>query len=439
MKFYSWGLNQKTNSNQYNLDLHQLKPLNSNPNSYLVRGQGRSYGDVCLNDKNNIIHLPLPKETQERYHFDPEHLVFTGHASMTINEVLPILVSKNCFLHVTPGTSFATLGGCVANDVHGKNHHKVGSFCHFVGTIKLMRSDGKILLCSRSENPELFHATMGGLGLTGIILYVSIIVKKIPSPFVEVHSIKFRSYSEFQEINEKQNKSNEFTVSWFDTSHFIKTGDFRGLHYSGNFCQLEHKFKLKRLTPFFNLPCRLPNIFSHTSILNFANTIYYLGHENEPYLEAVDYNKYFYPLDIIGNWNKFYGKHGFYQMQCLIPSFEIRLFLNEIRLLLKKYNSTSFVTVLKAMGDREGVGYISFAKKGMTLCMDFPGSNPHVKEMMKKLYDIVFKYDGRINPAKDSFMTKEQFEVLWKDKDKFIKNIDPLLSSNFSRRVGIRL
>lgn len=438
MIFQSWGKNIVTHSKVLSLDSKNIpNNFKSDDTFYLVYGKGRSYGDVCLNDQNTLIQCTTNSPTETNYTLNLEQKKITCQAGVTLNTLLPELVRHSLFLPVTPGTSHVTLGGCIANDVHGKNHHQSGTFGHFVEDITLLRSSGEIYRCSETEHRDLFHATIGGLGLTGVILTATIKLDSITSPYLLSDAIKFRSFDEYKHINDSSHAAYRFTVAWVDISYFIKTGTLRGIYIRGNHDVEKEEEVTQCYKPFLTLAFDFPSCFSKPLLFDCANFFYYHAHRENKLKSKTHYNKFFYPLDGIGHWNKFYGKNGLYQLQCLIPAENLSPFLSSIRSILKTYKNTSFVTVLKTMGEKKSLGCIAFSRQGITLCMDFAADSWKCNNMMIDLYKVVFEHKGLINPTKDSFMTPQQFEPLWQNRELFYKYRDPKFTSDFAKRVGL--
>ena len=424
----SWGNlpdNFKVNQIQYSENI-----FDQNSNSLLAYGNGRSYGDVCVN--STLITLNNLKKFID---IDRVNNLITCTSNMTVKEVLDFLIPKGYFLPVVPGTQNITIGGAVANDIHGKNHHTSGSIGNFIKKIELHRSDKGIIFCDEINDNSLFFSTIGGLGLTGIIRSVTIQVKKIESEFIDSVCEKFYSFEEFLNINRELEKKYEYCVGWVDLVNIKKSG-FRGLLLAGNHSksnlQNKNTFPTKQFsinfpfTPSFSLVNKLT-----IKILNFLY-FYFVG-RNKNSIQL--YKKFFFPLDVINFWNKAYGKKGFFQYQFVVPYKNVESFFNKFVECLKKYNELPSLTVLKSFGDIESVGMMSFPRKGVTLAIDFPNKGNSTQKLFDELDLLVNSYEGAIYPAKDSRMSKETFHKSFPQKLHFEKNIDPLFSSNFWERV----
>ncbi len=398
----------------------------------LPYGQGRSYGDCCLNDQGMII------ETSHLDHFiqfDKANGILTCEAGVTLDTILKFIVPDGWFLPVNPGTKFISIGGAIANDIHGKNHHQAGTFGRFVRQFELLRSNGDRILCSPEKNVELFQATIGGLGLTGLITWSEIQLKPIACPFIDVETIQFKNYEEFFELSAISEKDFEYTVAWIDclaTSLSLGRGLFmRGNHHPTNIDHLKIP-KIRHLS----IPCFVPNfVLNHWTVKAF-NTAYYLKQRKKITHTLVYYDSFFYPLDSILHWNKIYGKRGFFQYQCLVP---YEPDLKAIQLLLEKISrsgTASFLAVLKTFGNIPSPGMMSFPKKGVTLALDFANQGLSTLQLFNELDEIVLTYNGSLYPAKDARMSPKIFQTSfpqWKD---FAKYIDPKFSSSFWKRVS---
>jgi len=276
-------------------------------------GQRRSYGDVCINDVGRVLDVSA---LNRFIAFDREQGVIRCEAGVMLRQVSRLTVPQGWFLPVTPGTSFVTVGGAVANDVHGKNHHVAGTFGCFVRKLELRRSDNSTVLCSRTENAELFAATIGGLGLTGLITWVEFSLKPISNPVLDVESIAFNSYSDFLQLSDESAQSHEYCVAWIDClAEGARLG--AGVFFRGNHRTDSNGLESLQPTHEKSFPAVLgqgPALVNRLSLQAF-NALYMRRHAgSRRYTEP--YNKFFYPLDALLNWNRIYGRRGFYQFQC---------------------------------------------------------------------------------------------------------------------------
>ncbi len=398
--------------------------------SILPYGNGRSYGDSCLNKSGLVV---SSSRLDNFIHFDPETGVLRCEAGVTLAAILNVVTRHGWFLPVTPGTKFVTVAGAVANDVHGKNHHLEGTFgCH-VKAFELLRSDGSRLLCSANENQEWFAATIGGLGLTGFITWVEIQLKRVTSTAVLAETIKYQNLSDFFTLSKESDKDYEYTVAWIDClasgddlgrGHFI-----RGNHAPANAPVPESK-KGKLSVP-FTPPISLINQWS----LKAFNHLYYERQQRSSIKQVAAYDPFFYPLDGIHHWNRIYGRKGFVQWQCALPMDASEDAMQEILQLISKAKLGSFLAVLKVFGEVDSPGWLSFPMPGATLALDFPVNNVKTLPLLDQLDKVVVAAAGRIYPAKDARMKAEDFQQFYPRWKELEEKRDPNISSDFWRRV----
>jgi FAD/FMN-containing dehydrogenase len=400
----------------------------------LPRGQGRSYGDSCLNEGGYLLST---KWLNKFYFFDPNSGLLRCESGVTFDEILRVFVPKGWFLPVTPGTKFVTVGGAIANDIHGKNHHKAGSFGNHVIRFELQRSDGTRILCSKDTNFDWFKATIGGLGLTGVILWAEFRLKPIQGPYIEMESIKFESLDEFLQISKESERDYEYTVSWLDClSDERKMG--RGIFMRGNHSDRKEKRASKILhrdSLWKTFPVDAPRFFLSTATVKIFNFLYYHKQVKKYQKDNVHYDAFFYPLDKIKHWNRMYGKRGFLQWQCVVPITD----KNEpIKLILQKIIKSklgSFLVVLKEFGNLTSEGMLSFPMPGITLALDFPNVGKPLFSLLDELDKIVVEFGGRIYPAKDARMSSKTFYASFPEFENFVRYVDPKFSSSFYKRV----
>jgi FAD/FMN-containing dehydrogenase len=397
---------------------------------YLCYGKGKSYGDVCLNEGNTIIDM---SNLNHLIDFNKDTGVIECEAGITLSKILEFIVPYNWFLPVTPGTKFITLGGAVANDVHGKNHHVAGTFGNHIVDFKLLRSDGNVYKCSKNENTELFEATIGGIGLTGIIKSVRFQLKRIENPFMYVENIKFNNLDEFYSINEESERDFPYTVSWVDCTTKGKSMGrgiyMRGKHASNS--DIDKQFEHKDGGIPFPIQAPFINIFT----VKAFNKLFYSKQLKRVTKQIVPYEPYFYPLDFVDGWENAYGKNGFLQHQFVLPTGSSKDILKEIFNLIVSSGMSSFLTVLKTFGELKSPGMLSFPQKGITLAIDYRMEGQKTLDLLKKIDDLLVETGGRIYPGKDARMSKEHFHKFYPNFDKFVKYIDPKFSSSFYRRI----
>jgi len=396
--------------------------------SILPRGEGRSYGDVALN--KNILSLNKFKKIIS---LDKKKGILRCSANATIEEILPMIVPRGWFLSVTPGSKFVSIGGLIANDVHGKNHHVDGSFSDFVKEIKIIDQFGKIKICSKKKNISLFKTTCGGVGLTGIIIEAKIKLIKIKSKNIDVKIYKMQNLKNTINLFKKIDH-HKYTVGWVDTcskKNFGRSLIFCGEHSNDN--QLNYKPQSK-----FTIPPFLIKFFMNRFFISIFNTIYF-NKSTDKEIKKNNINNFFYPLDIISNWNKFYGKNGFTQIQILIKD-KKKYYSSTKKIfdLLDKHKIYSFLTTIKIYG-KGNDNFLSFCEKGMTITMDVPVSKLFRIKYLK-LEKIFLKQNIKIYLAKDSFMSRNHFSRTYKNVNNFINNLK-LYNSNsiFKSKLSDRL
>lgn len=394
--------------------------------SLLACGNGRSYGDVGLNSGGALLRT---RGLDHFMAFDAELGLLTCEAGVLLSDILDVFVPRGWFLPVTPGTRFVTVGGAIANDVHGKNHHRVGSFGRFVRRFELLRSDGSRRICSRTENADWFAATIGGLGLTGLMTWVEIELRRISSPRVAVRNQRFTGLDEFFALNEQAEAAHEYTVAWIDClactpRGILMGGDHVSADDTAGLAEAPAKALSFPLTP----PISLINGLS----LRAFNLAYF--HRPLPDSAVVHYAPYFYPLDGILHWNRLYGRKGFYQYQCVLP-ISAREALADIMQSIAASGQGSFLAVLKTFGALPSPGMLSFPMPGMTLALDFPNHDGPTLALFEHLDAIVEAAGGRLYAAKDARMSGAFFRRSYPRLDEFSNFIDPKFSSDFWRRV----
>ncbi|HEX4207333.1 MAG TPA: FAD-binding oxidoreductase [Ktedonobacteraceae bacterium] len=410
----------------------ELPDLQTYQRSVLPFAYGRSYGDSCLNQGGvsvDVSHL------RRLLAFDDKTGVLRCEAGVSLAEILEVIVPRGWFLPVTPGTKFVSVGGAIANDVHGKNHHKAGTFgCH-VTQFELVRSNGEHLLCTPEQNSELFCATIGGLGLTGIILWAEFRLLSINGPYIDVERIRFTSLKEFMDISADSDSDFEYTVAWIDC---LENGNqsgrgmfMRGNHErSGRFAEKEPSRKLPLAVP-VDMPSFVLNMLS----IKAFNTAYYHAQVGKQVRKVMPYEPFFYPLDAIDGWNRMYGKRGFMQYQFVVPFAHSYAVMQEILERISHSGEGSFLTVLKKFGDVPSPGLLSFPRPGLTLALDFANNGARTLRLFTELDELVLQSGGAVYPAKDARMAPESFQRYFPQWKTFEQYIDPQFSSSFWRRV----
>jgi len=396
----------------------------------LAVGLGRSYGDSCLSESG----FPLRLIQMNRViHFDTQVGILTAEAGISLQEILSIIVPHGWFLSVTPGTKYVTLGGAIANDVHGKNHHTKGTFGCFVEEFGLFRSDSGLLVCNNRTNSQLYSASIGGLGLTGVITWATIRLQRIQSTNVSSIQARFSSIYEFFQISNELDKQNEFSVSWVDCTASGK-GLGRGIYTAGNFADdtVIESYNRRSLSFPTTPPFSLINGLS----VRVFNTAYWRHSSRTKEAFKMHYEPFFYPLDRVQFWNRVYGKRGFQQYQCLIPPESVELAIPELLSIISKSGIGSFLAVLKRCGNILSPGMLSFPKLGTTLAIDFPQTDHLQAKLIDKLNAVVIEANGRLYPAKDAQMPAEMFQSAYPNWLELNTLRDPAIMSRFWARVS---
>lgn len=406
----------------------QLSHIIKTHSDTLAYGNGRSYGDSCLANSDQVLDM---RGLNRFIQADWQNGTLLAEAGVTLAEILAVAVPKGWFLAVTPGTQFVTLGGAVANDVHGKNHHLRGTFGKHVRRFGLVRHEQGTLICSPTENPQLYTATIGGLGLTGIISWVEIQLIPIRASQIDTVTVRFDNLAEFFTLSAELDHQHEYSVAWIDClAKGPNTG--RGVFIVGDHApygslEIEQRSKL-------SVPMTLPFSLINNTSLHAFNEAYWRLHTNRRTIGRASYEPFFYPLDRILHWNRIYGSKGFQQYQCVIPDDAA---VSTIHLLLKTIADTgqgSFLAVLKRCGDISSPGLLSFPLPGTSLALDFPQTNK-LNTLFQRLDSIVHDAGGRLYPAKDAHMSGEHFRRAYPAWEELEKLRDPILMSRFWKRV----
>jgi len=374
----------------------------------IPRGLGRSYGDSSLG-KSMVSMLRL----QHMLSFDDERGLLHCQAGLSLGDILEVFVPRGWFLPVTPGTKHVTVGGAIASDVHGKNHHVDGCFCDHVEYMDVLTGVGEIVRCAPGVHADLFHATCGGMGLTGVILTAAIRLKPVQSAFIQQVTLKASGLEESLEQFDRY-AGEPYSVAWIDC---ISGGDAlgRSLLMAGRHADvgaLESHIPPKLSVP-FDMPSALLNPFS----IKAFNMLYYHRVRKLISETTVHYEPFFYPLDSIEKWNRMYGKKGFTQYQFVIPK---EAGSNGMKMILRKIVESrkgSFLAVLKAFG-KENANLLSFPMEGYTLALDFK-IEPGLFALLERIDAMVHDYGGRLYLTKDARMSRETFKRGYSRLDQF--------------------
>lgn len=428
-KFESWGRYPRGEQKLIPIFWPSDVPAVKAEGSLLPAGLGRSYGDVGLNHDNSLL---LTRSLDRLLTFDASTGVLGCEAGVSLAEILEFAVPRGWFLPVTPGTKFVTLGGAIANDVHGKNHHVAGTFGRHVKRFELVRSDGTRIVCSPTQNPAWYAATISGLGLTGLIHWAEIQLKPIVSRKIRYRATKFHGLDEFMALSAEQ-RGAEYTVSWIDCVARGKD-TARGIFMSGDHSEAAEPLKAMKQRK-IDFPIDLPAAALNRTTVGAFNTLYFHKQMSKTVSKLVDYEPFFYPLDAILHWNRMYGKQGLLQFQCVVPHESGIEAIREMLKIINESGLASFLAVLKVCGDVAPPGMMSFPKPGITLALDFPIRELRTFELIDRLGIFTGEAGGRLYPAKDARMTGEQFRHFYPRWEEFAAYIDPKFSSSFWRRV----
>jgi FAD/FMN-containing dehydrogenase len=398
------------------------------PRPGLPFGNGRSYGDVCLNSGGVLWST---RGLDRFLRFDAMTGLLECEAGVTLKEVIDTVLPHGWFPPVTPGTQLLTVGGAIANDVHGKNHHRSGCFGNHVEELTLVRSDGTVIVCGPHTNPLWFAATVGGLGLTGLITTAVLRLRRVPGAWINVERKPFDSLAEFFALSEAALVRWEYSVSWVDCGAG-QDGDTRGIFFAGNHADSTTELpavKSRRMP--FTPPFPLVNRGS----LRTFNRAYFQANA-KPGITTRDYRQFFYPLDRFLDWNRLYGRNGFYQFQGVVPKKDERESTRELLDVIARSGSGSFLSVLKTFGDQPSPGLLSFPMPGTTLALDFPNLGSSTVALLERLAAIVGAAGGRIYAAKDACMPATVFKAGYPAASTTFEDFrDPGISSQLSRRL----
>lgn len=409
----------------------RTSPLPATSGPLLPYGEGRSYGDSCLNEGGTLI----PTRGLDRFMaFDAGTGVLTCEAGVRLDEILRLVAAKGWFLPVTPGTQFVTVGGAIANDVHGKNHHAMGTFGRHVRRLELLRSDGSRRVCSPTEHPDYYGATIGGLGLTGVILWAELQLLRMHNPFILQEALPLENLETFFAVNRESERDFHYTVAWVDCLQRGKRLG-RGVYYRGN--HAPPKESLPRVAPRTPLavPFELPGFTLNRLTVGAFNWLYRWMNLRGPAEKLVHYQRFFYPLDSIRAWNRIYGRQGLLQFQCVVPEVAGGGAMVEILDRIAHSHQASFLAVLKTFGDLPSPGWMSFPRPGVTLALDFPNRGERTRELFAQLEAVTLAAGGALYPAKDALMSAQSFAACYPALERFRAYVDPAFSSSFWRRV----
>lgn len=434
-----WGNYPKANAKIYEFSSEEgLIDCQAKLSPSIARGAGRSYGDASLSSS-----LLSSSQLHRTLAFDLESGIFRCEGGKLLSDILDEIVPQGYFLPVTPGTKFVSIGGAIAADIHGKNHHVEGCFSNHVESFRLLKANGEIATCSRTENPNLFWATVGGMGLTGFILDASFRLKKIETTKIAKRTIKCPNLKSLIEAL-IQYENYTYSVAWIDCDTSGKNMGRSilnlGEHATAEQFANSDSSQFKTPKPLISIPFNLPNWTLNQFTVKTFNALYYGKEFKSDYESLSDFEPFFYPLDAIGKWNRLYGSNGFVQYQFVIPMQHADKGLHDIMKVITESGESSFLAVLKLFGE-QNEGWLSFPKRGVTLALDFR-ANERTFKLLDRLDKMVDGMDGRLYLAKDARMKADFFATGYPKLDQFkrlLKEIDPegKFRSLQSDRLGI--
>ena len=406
----------------------------------LARGLGRSYGDAALNQGSGVI---LGEKLNRLLDFDAQAGVLHAQGGASFADIIETFVPRGFFLSVTPGTKHVTLGGAIACDVHGKNHHRVGAISNVIEQLELLTASGETLLCSRDTNPNAFWATLGGLGLTGIILSAKMRLLPVESAWIETQYTRTPDLASTLEQFERDADA-QYSVAWIDC---LSTGAELGRsviisgHHAGHSCaaeQIKGDPLALELPKKKGVPFDLPDFVLNPKSVAAFNDFYYARHPDARKLTSID--TFFYPLDSVENWNRIYGKRGFVQYQCALPLDNAQAVLTDMLETIVASGHAAFLAVLKRMGEADNAP-LGFPMPGYSLALDLP-MNDDVVAFCHRLDEKVVAAGGRIYLAKDATLAPDSFRKMYPRLGEFEavkRQLDPddRFASSLSRRLEI--
>ncbi|ANW02967.1 FAD-binding oxidoreductase [Bradyrhizobium icense] len=410
-----------------------LKTGTAEPGSLLAYGNGRSYGDSCLNGQGAVVDMCSMNRILA---FDPATGMIEAEAGVLLSDIIAHVAPHGFFPAVVPGTQFVTLGGGIANDIHGKNHHRRGTFGCYVEALTLLTSDGQTHRLKRRSKSRLFVATIGGMGLTGLILSATVRLMRVPSLDIEEEITPFRGLDEYFDLAEAADAANEYAVAWTDQ---LATGrrEGRGLLITGNHAEYG-AHKAGAAGKLLGVPFRIPVSVLNRPFLKLFNSAY-CWKKKACGKHKTGYQGFFFPLDGVADWNRLYGPKGLYQHQSVIPEGEARTTIPALLAAAREAGHGSFLTVLKRFGGVASPGLISFPRPGYTLTLDFPNRGAETLALMERLDRITVESGGAVNPYKDARMAPEVFAASFPAWRNLEANRDPAFLSDFWRRTAMRL
>ena len=401
MKLSGWGRYPALNCRVEHLRRPgELPELLARGTTLIARGNGRAYGDSALNTELTLSMLAMDRMQA----FDAGTGLLTCEAGVLLSSILETFVPRGWFPPVVPGTKFVTVGGMIAADVHGKNHHREGTFGAHVESLTLVTADGELRVCSRLENPDLFRATLGGMGLTGVILSASFRLKPIETAYVRAETLATRDLDEAMSLFEESHDWS-YSVAWLDC---LARGARLGRALVSRAKTIEYGSLPARLAPDplrpaptkkLSVPVDMPSVMFNRLSIGLFNDLYYQQGRMKRGTRPVHFDQFFFPLDRIRAWNRLYGRRGFVQYQCVLPKSESAAGIAALLQRITLADQCPSLAVLKLFG-AGGEGLMSFPMEGYTLAVDFP-MRPGTSDLLSELDAITHNHGGRIYLAKD--------------------------------------
>jgi len=416
----NWGNYPVENADEYQPAFRdQLQALAAEKKDWIPRGNGRCYGDASL--APTVI---TTTKLNRFISFDTLNGILDCESGVTLDQVLEVIVPKGWFLPVTPGTKLITIGGAVGSDVHGKNHHVDGSFSNHIVDMDVILPGGELIVCSPDAHADLFWATCGGMGLTGLIARVKFRLKKIETSYIKQKQIKAANLDEIIRLFEEY-KDYTYSVAWIDCLKKGK-GFGRSILMLGEHAQLSELTPAQQQQPLkvvnktlFRFPMYLPSIFLNKLSIGIFNFLFYLKNTKKEINNVVPYEPFFYPLDVLDEWNKMYGRKGFVQYQFVLPLNQKEGLANILHRITER-GFASFLAVLKVFGKQDTM--IGFPMEGFTLALDIPIRNG-LFEFLDEMDKLVLEYGGRIYLSKDARMKAHTFQESYPRLQEFKQTI----------------
>lgn len=425
IKIRSWGQLDYAAQDRISLtNTNQAIGWLKNITNALPHGMGRSYGDSCLNPGGVLLNtLRLDRFIA----FDKANGILVCEAGVLLKDIHALTIPQGWMLAVTPGTQYITIGGAIANDVHGKNHSLFGSFGHHIKKITLARTTGELIECGPQLHPDWYAATLGGVGLTGLILTVTIQLRPVKSFMLHVETIPFYSVDEFFHLSDNSLTQWAFQVAWFDSTTKKTRGIFTRAHPDA-LANRKGANPIRLKAP-FTPPFSLINSLS----IPLLNKLYFLSQGAQQ--TVIDHHSFAYPLDNLHYWNRLYGRKGFYQYQAVIPTVRCTEVIPQLISEINRSSESSFLSTFKIFGPLASLGMLSFPIPGITMALDFPNRGATTLQLFDRLDSLIQQAGGRLYLAKDARMTSAFFAATYPRLAEFLPYRDKGLSSALARRL----